>query len=144
MLLVDDAGRVLLFRGFDPARPEHRYWFTPGGGLDADEPAADGAVRELAEETGLRMTVAELGRPVWREFAEFPFGGRWYRQEQEFFLARVPAWEVDTAGFNEIERNSIDGHRWWTLEELDATTERVYPTELAAVLRRALPEVQPC
>lgn len=138
VLLVDGGDRVLLLRAYDPARPDHRYWMTPGGGLDAGESAATGAARELAEETGLRMEPESLGQPVWRETTEFPFNNRWYRQEQEFFLVRVPAWEVDTSGFDEIERNSIDGHRWWTLPELTATSDRIYPEDLPAVLRRAL------
>lgn len=138
MLLVDGADRLLLFRGYDPARPDHRYWLTPGGGLDLGEPAAAGAARELAEETGLRLSPEDLGEPVWREVTEFPFDGRWYRQEQEYFLARVTAWEVDTTGFDEVERNSIDGHRWWTAAELAVTDERVYPVDLPVLLHRLL------
>jgi 8-oxo-dGTP pyrophosphatase MutT (NUDIX family) len=142
VLVLDGAGRVLLFHGFDPARPDHRYWLTPGGGLDPGETAAAGAARELAEETGLRVTPAELGEPVWRDVSEFPFDGRWYRQEQEYFVARVSAWEVDTAGFTEVERGSIDGHRWWTLPELVGTGDRFYPGELPELLRRVL--AAPC
>jgi 8-oxo-dGTP pyrophosphatase MutT (NUDIX family) len=138
VLLVDGDDRVLLFRGFDPARPHHRYWFTPGGGLDADEPYAVGAARELAEETGLRLAPEELGDPVWDEVTEYPFDGRQYRQSQEFFLVRVPSWEVDTRGFDEVERDSIDDHRWWEVAELEATGERIYPTDLAVLLRRLL------
>lgn len=138
VLLVDGANRLLLFCGYDPARPEHRYWLTPGGGLEPGEPAAVGAARELAEETGLRLSPEELGEPVWREVTEFPFDGQWYRQEQEYFLARVSAWEVDTAGFDEMERNSIDGHRWWSAAELGATRERIYPVGLADLFRRLL------
>jgi len=138
ILLVDAQGRVLLFRGWDPARPERRYWFTPGGGLDPDEAPAVGGARELAEETGLRVTPEELGEPVWREVTEFSFDGRWYRQEQQFFLVRIAAWEVDTTGFDPIERDTIDDHRWWTTDELTRTPEKFYPTDLAEVLRRAL------
>jgi 8-oxo-dGTP pyrophosphatase MutT (NUDIX family) len=136
VLLVDGAGRLLMFHGFDPARPAHHYWFTVGGGLEPGEPAAVGAARELAEETGLRMTAAQLGGPVWREVTEFPFDGRWYRQEQDFFLVQVPAWEVVTDGFDAVERDSIDGYRWWTIEELESTTERFYPSDLPDLLRR--------
>jgi 8-oxo-dGTP pyrophosphatase MutT (NUDIX family) len=138
VLLLDGENRLLMFRGWDPARPEHRYWFTPGGGLGPDEEPAAGAARELAEETGLRVSPDELGKPVWREVTEFTFGGRWYRQDQQFFLLRIDAWEVDTAGFEAIERETIDGHRWWTMEELARTTERFYPADLPEVLRRAL------
>lgn len=138
VLLVDAADRVLLFHGSDPARPGHRYWFTPGGGLDPGESPAQGAARELAEETGLRLAPAELGAPVWSETVEFPFDGVWYRQEQEFFLVRVPGWEVDTAGFDEIERASVHGHRWWTVGDLAATAERYYPPDLPARLGRVL------
>ncbi|MEU8298241.1 NUDIX domain-containing protein [Micromonospora sp. NPDC048909] len=139
VLLVDADRRVLLFAGFDPARPEHRYWFTPGGGLDPGESSAAGAARELAEETGLRLAPAELGEPVWRETVEYPFDGVWYRQEQEFFLVRVPFWEVDTAGFDDVEQASVTGHRWWPAAELAASGERYYPVDLPAVLARALP-----
>jgi ADP-ribose pyrophosphatase YjhB (NUDIX family) len=138
VLLVEATGRVLLFAGTDPARPEHRYWFTPGGGLTDGETAAAGAVRELAEETGLRLSPDELGPPVFQETVEFPFDGVSYRQEQEFFLVRVASWEVDTAGFDEIERGSITGYRWWSIDELAGTTDRYYPTELPAVLSRVL------
>jgi 8-oxo-dGTP pyrophosphatase MutT (NUDIX family) len=138
VLLVDDEERVLMFHGFDPARPDHSYWFTPGGGLDPGESSVDGAVRELAEETGLHRTPDSLGAPIWRETTEFPFDGVWYRQEQDFFLVRVPRWEVDTAGFNDIERGSIDAHRWWPLAELEASGERYYPDSLVALLRSVL------
>lgn len=138
VLLLDGADRLLLFHGVDPARPGHTYWFTPGGGLDPGESWAHGAARELAEETGLRLEPAALGEPVWREVTEYPFGGRWYRQEQQFFLVRVPRWEVDTAGFDQLERDTVDGHRWWSVEELDATTERCYPVELPDLFRRLL------
>ncbi|WP_089156999.1 NUDIX hydrolase [Micromonospora sp. NBS 11-29] len=138
VLLVNASDRVLLFEGSDPARPGHRYWFTPGGGLDPGETPAEGAARELAEETGLRLAPVELGAPVWSETVEFPFDGVWYRQEQEFFLVRVPDWAVDTAGFDEIERATVHGHRWWAVDELTTTAERYYPPDLPGRLGRAL------
>jgi 8-oxo-dGTP pyrophosphatase MutT (NUDIX family) len=143
VLLVDEAERVLLFRGSDPGRPGERFWFTPGGGLEPAEPSAEGAARELAEETGLRVSPADLGPPVWHEVTDFPFDGQWYRQEQDFFLvrligARAAGWRLDTTGFEQVERDTIDDDRWWEITELDRTTERFYPTNLPAVLRRAL------
>jgi 8-oxo-dGTP pyrophosphatase MutT (NUDIX family) len=143
VLLVDAARRVLLFRGFDPARPGHRYWFTAGGGLAPGEDFAAGAARELAEETGLRLPPEAFGPPVWRDVTEFPFEDRLYRQEQEFFLVRVPAWQVVTDGFDDAERRSVDGHHWWTLDELEGTAERFYPPELPRLLRRLL-DGAPC
>jgi 8-oxo-dGTP pyrophosphatase MutT (NUDIX family) len=123
-----------MLRGRDPGRPHHRYWFTVGGGLDPGETPAQGAVRELFEETGLRVAAGVLGEPVFHEVTEFPFDGRWYRQEQCFFLVRVDSWQVDFAGHNEIERATVDAHRWWAAEELRATEERFYPAELPELL----------
>lgn len=136
VLVLDETDRILLFHCFDPGRPDHTYWITPGGGIEAGETAAAGAARELAEETGLRVRPAKLGEPVWREVIEFPFNGRWYRQEQEFFMIRAPRWEVDTTGLDEVERGSTDGHRWWTRQELDQTADRYYPSKLPELLSR--------
>ncbi|GAA5181974.1 NUDIX hydrolase [Rugosimonospora acidiphila] len=135
VLLLDAQQRLLLFHAFDPGRPDHTYWFTPGGGLDEGETMLEAAARELYEETGLRVDAARIGAPVWRQVTEFPFGGLRYRQDQEFFVVRVDSWQVDTSGFDEVERNSVDGHRWWTLGELAATDQRYYPENLPELLR---------
>lgn len=140
VILIDPAGRVLLLHGYDPARPDHTYWFTVGGGLDEGETAAEGAVRELAEETGLAVEPAALGQPVFHETTEFPFAGRVYHQEQDFFALRVPDFTVSTDGFDAIERASIDDSRWWLVDDLVASGERFYPARLPEVVRCAVGE----
>ncbi|GIM89528.1 NUDIX hydrolase [Paractinoplanes toevensis] len=137
VLLVDAAGRTLLLHGGDPARPGRRWWFTPGGGLDAGESPAEGAARELFEETGLRVDPAELGEPVWREVAEFSYRERQYRQDQDFFLLRVSSWQVDTAGMDDEEQQTITEHRWWSAPEIEASDEQIFPSSLAGLLRAA-------
>ncbi|HEX6685873.1 MAG TPA: NUDIX domain-containing protein [Candidatus Limnocylindrales bacterium] len=136
VLLIDEQDRVLLFRGADPAEPEVRYWFTPGGGLDPGESFADAAARELAEETGLRVPVGEIGEPVHDEVTLFSFDGISYRQEQRFFVVRARRFEVSTAGFDSYEVDSIDRHHWWSVAELERTEDAYYPTDLVAVLKR--------
>jgi 8-oxo-dGTP pyrophosphatase MutT (NUDIX family) len=141
VLLVDAERRVLLFHGCDPADDTAgSWWFTPGGGLDPGETPAQGAARELAEETGLRVAPDELGAPVHARVARFRFAGGAYRQSEDFFVLRVDAHDVDTSGFNDLEVSAVLGHRWWTGEELRATltagTERVYPAELPDLLDR--------
>jgi 8-oxo-dGTP pyrophosphatase MutT (NUDIX family) len=135
VLLVDGAGRTLLLHGSDPARPGERWWFTPGGGLDGAETPAEGAARELAEETGLRVDPAQLGEPVWHEVTDFSYREQQYRQDQDFFLLRVSEWQVDTAGMDDDEQQTITEHRWWSAAEIDASDEQIFPATLATLLR---------
>lgn len=139
VLLIDATERTLLLHGADPARPSESWWFTPGGGLRDGETPAQGAARELLEETGLRVDPAQLGAPVHHEITEFSYDSRLYRQEQDFFVLRVPAWEVDTAGFDPDEQLTITEHRWWSTPELDASDEQIFPIGLADLLRRSVP-----
>ena len=140
VLLVDAEDRVLLLRGTDPADPSRGdWWFTPGGGLDDGELPAQAARRELAEETGLELPFDALGPVVHERVAYFSFAGTDYRQAEVFYLARVDRHDVVTAGWTPLEVASVLEHRWWPRSELGATAERVYPADLADVLRRALP-----
>ena len=136
VLLVDATGRTLLLHGGDPARPGHRWWFTPGGGLDGAETPAQAAARELLEEVGLRVDAGALGEPVWREVTEFSYDNQQYRQDQDFFLLRTAGWRIDTAGMDAGEQATITGHRWWSTAEIEASDELIYPVGLAGLLRR--------
>ena len=143
VLLVDSAGRVLLLHGGDPARPGHRWWFTPGGGLEEGETPAEAAARELFEETGLLAGAGDLGGSVRHEVSEFSYNGRPYRQDQHFFLLRVPGWQVDTAGMDEQERLTITEHRWWSVAEIEASSEEIFPRDLAVLLRQVTVDAVP-
>jgi 8-oxo-dGTP pyrophosphatase MutT (NUDIX family) len=136
VLLINDEDRVLMFRGFDPAVPGLRYWFTPGGGVNPGESFAEAAVRELAEETGWVVPPSILGEPVYSDVASFSFDGMSYRQEQRFFLVRAERFEISTAGFDDYEAESIDIHHWWSVAELERTVEAYYPADLVAILKR--------
>ncbi|WP_430646685.1 NUDIX hydrolase [Agromyces sp. GXS1127] len=59
-VITDAEGRVLLVRRGAP--PQRGRWSVPGGQLEPGETFADGAAREVLEETGLRV---DVGRELW-------------------------------------------------------------------------------
>lgn len=58
--LVDPRGRVLMQERDEHAPVWPEMWCFPGGGLEGDEEPVMGAVRELAEETGVVLDPEEL------------------------------------------------------------------------------------
>lgn len=135
VVLLDEADRVLLFEGFDPAKPDEVFWFTVGGGVESGEELRDAAVREVLEETGVVLTPEELVGPVWKRHAVFSFDGLSYAAVEWFFLARVAGgFDVDTSRFNDVEQRTIRRHRWWSARELADADAVVYPAQLAEVL----------
>jgi ADP-ribose pyrophosphatase YjhB (NUDIX family) len=133
VIVLDPGDRVLLMH-YDDDPPNGRHWCTPGGGLNPGESFADGASRELAEETGWDDVVL-LGE-VHRDTRTMEFGGRILRQHERLFLARtgqVRRALGDVAAMHASD--GISGWHWWDLTELETTTEVVWPTGLAALIR---------
>ncbi len=140
VLLVDGQERLLLFRGDErlPGGGQRVFWFPPGGGVEADETFAECAARELFEETGMRLSPVDLGPPVAVRSGAFALNGVDIWSDEIFFFVRIHAWDVDTAGFTDLEREIITAHRWWSLEELQETDQLVFPPpdDLAALISR--------
>jgi 8-oxo-dGTP pyrophosphatase MutT (NUDIX family) len=134
VLLLDPSDRILLMKGrlpSDPAAPG--AWFTVGGGVEPGETVLQAAAREIVEETGL--TDASLGPVVWR-------GEQLLRDRDQcpvrflehYVLARSAGGELSRVGWQALEREFVDDMRWWTLDDLAACPEPVFPRGLAARL----------
>lgn len=63
-IVLDDEGRLLVVRRGRP--PGAGLWSVPGGRVEPGESDAEAVVRELAEETGLRVVPGELVGSVRR------------------------------------------------------------------------------
>lgn len=138
VVLLDHADRVLLFEGADPARAHEPFWFTVGGGIDPGEELRAAAVREVHEETGLRLGHDDLVGPVWVRDVLFSFDGRPYASREWFFVARCEnGLTIDTSGFDDVEAATVLRHRWWSADELRHTNEIFYPLQLAELLPAA-------
>lgn len=134
-IVIDDAGRTLLFRAKVPGAGRF-IWITPGGGIDEGETADECVRREVFEETGLREF--EVGPCVWRRDHTFRWGDSMMRQVESYFVVRAAAFDVDTANQEELERSFLAGHRWFALAELRAHTETLVPANFADLLEPLL------
>jgi 8-oxo-dGTP pyrophosphatase MutT (NUDIX family) len=145
VIVVDGEDRVLLLRFvFDPGLAPRPYgWCTPGGGVRDDEPLAMAAAREVREEVGLVVAAEHLGAPVayTAGFAKLGFVAGDFRDD--FFFVRVGSHTVDTSRMEDHERSYHAGERWWSLDELAATDEIVYPYGLVPLLTDLLAGVRP-
>jgi TDG/mug DNA glycosylase family protein len=130
-LVLDVEDRTLLLRFTTPGG--RSFWATPGGALEPGEGEEAALRRELREETGLRDP--EVGPVLWTREHVFV----WHRvlgQRERIRLVRVeshrPAPELDLADEGVVEQ------RWWTLAELEASSEVFVPRRLPALLRELL------
>lgn len=123
----DDSDRLLLFRDADPGLPGTHWWITPGGGIDPGESNLEAAVRELEEETGLRIGPDQLLGPVLVRRVVHGYTDVVIDQEDTFYACWVPIFAVSDAGHTPEERITMTAHRWWSRAELAETTEEVWP-----------------
>jgi 8-oxo-dGTP pyrophosphatase MutT (NUDIX family) len=136
--VADQEGRVLLFSAREA--DGERWWFTPGGGVHRGETVQAAGTRELFEETGFAVAEAELGPVVATS------SGLWLAEEEgklflgahSFFFVRVSHTKLDMDGQEDLERSMITGHRWWSVADLHAATERISPLGLAGLMERLL------
>ncbi|GGL42958.1 NUDIX hydrolase [Planomonospora parontospora] len=124
ILLVDCDDRLLLFRfRASDDLPASHFWATPGGGVDDGEALPQAAARELSEETGHVIAPQRLGPVVAVSSGPARFGELTLHAVDSFFFIRVDHLTVAPSGQEPHEREAIAAHRWWTVHELQTTSE---------------------
>jgi len=142
VILLDDQDRVLLMRGHDLDQPDRSWWFTIGGGIAEGEASRQAAVRELEEETGIRLEVEQLVGPVYTRSAIFDFYAQRCRQDEDLYLARIASdglGELSRDGWTHVELDVLDEVRWWELDELRSVEIEVFPAGLVDLVAALLP-----
>jgi 8-oxo-dGTP pyrophosphatase MutT (NUDIX family) len=139
VLLVDEEDRLLLFYSRDYMGPGVEYFVTPGGGLDAGETLAEGAAREVFEETGLRIDPGALGPVVaetegdWSDSPDLVVHSR-----DSFFFLRVAHFDPVRDRLEAVEREEFTAARWLTPAEVAEADGLIFPARVAALLKGLL------
>jgi 8-oxo-dGTP pyrophosphatase MutT (NUDIX family) len=141
VLLIDPEKRVFLLKThFDPEVGLEPRWITPGGGIDAGETPVQAAVRELFEETGIRVTEADLGEQIWQQAGTWLWGDKInsHSYVDYFFQLEVEGFELDDSDWTDDERRDILEFQWWKLSDLIELKDTVGPHGLVEFLARHL------
>jgi len=134
VLVFDGTGRTLLFLQYGKSRNVPPRWITPGGGVDPGETHDQAAVRELFEETGLRL---ESVGAAFRD-EDFVPDQRWHPYQTghwAWYAVRTTRFEPSRDGWTEEEVADVIDWRWMTAEELEADENEFEPPELADLIR---------
>jgi ADP-ribose pyrophosphatase YjhB (NUDIX family) len=133
VLLLDPDDRLLLMKGKVAFPDPVSAWFTVGGGAEPGETVLQAAVREVREETG--FADVDFGPVIW--LCDGPLtlpSGERVMMREHYLVARCPGGEPSRDGWDEVERKFVEDLRWWSLDEIAASREIIFPTGLAAML----------
>jgi 8-oxo-dGTP pyrophosphatase MutT (NUDIX family) len=132
-MLFDDAGSILLVYFVVPREnSEFVFWALPGGEIEAGETEIEAAVREVWEELGLKLKVAG---PVYRDRNQFLHQGEIQDNVDFLFRAECGREEPRLIGFTSDEMEIMKEIRWWSVAEVEASKERIFPEGLAERMR---------
>lgn len=141
IVLLDQEDNFLLLLTASPnlKTPVVR-WITPGGGVEDHESHEEGGLRELEEETGLR--VDQLGTPIWSIDGQSIFNdGHIQSTHSEYFALRTQSFDISRENWMPNEHVDITGIRWWSIQELLTSGEKYSPEPLVHIVEKAIRSV---
>jgi len=123
-VIVDSDSRVLLIkRGHEPAK---NLWSLPGGSVEEGENLVGAVIREVFEETGLRVVA---GKEVWQVRVELS-AGRFYD---------VHAFSATVMGGELVAGDDAEDAKWWHVDELSQLDLTPHLLEFLVDYTKSLP-----
>ncbi len=139
-LLLDTERRVLLVRFEFPTATR---WALPGGGLEPGESHVDALRRELEEEVGL--VDAAIGPQIWHRLHMVAFlNGEYDGQRERIHLVECSTFDPEPRlTWAQLNAEFVHELRWWTIDEITASTVKFAPTELGSLIGALLRDGPP-
>lgn len=135
IILVNELERVLLVRYEElvPADPRlsgpMSFWVPPGGGVMDGESFEAAVVREVEEETGVRIPVDGLPW-IWIRDHQLMHEGKLKHFHERYFVFKV---RTPDRLRNRTDESILD-MRWWSCDEIERSSETFFPQGLAWLL----------
>lgn len=117
----DPSGRVLLARRVDTGN-----WELPGGRIEPGETVTDAVIREVAEETGLAITVTGLAGVFCDPSHVIVYPDRAEARQQHVTLVHAVATDGEDRAPLATDQTEIDATAWVELDDL--VTVPIHPS----------------
>lgn len=171
LIVLNPERQVLLMRVEDDSITDadtgkaqlRSFWITPGGAIEPGETAAQAAVRELYEETGIvpesywtaglppasttdntvphpRFDDTAYPCTLWYAEQTLTLHGEMTLFQETFMLFEVSSGALTGQFQTEEEKRIVKEMKWWHLAQLKGSSESIFPGDLA---RRVEPFVHP-
>lgn len=129
VIILDEENRMLMVKQH---HEERDIWMVPGGGIEEGESSFEAAVREVEEETGVRVNIEKL---IWHVEEVSERGQRFVN----FFTANISGGELSLGSDPEFDgqHQVLREVKFLTREEINGL-EHIYPEYLKDEFWRVL------
>jgi len=131
-ILVDKGTKkILLIKYYDNNSPStiefsEGFWVMPGGGVENNESFKDALKREIFEETGIKDIA--IKNCIFSRIAYANLNCNEQNMYYErYFLVETNEVTINNENITCVERNNIIEYKWWSIDELRNTKQKVFP-----------------
>ena len=123
---------------------DEELWITPGGAIEPGETVENALIREIWEETGLRIAAADIDAELWQRQHEFTLGDEHVLQKERYYLIKTNHFEPIASALD--AGNESDWFRelkWWEVSRIPDLGSTFAPRSLGLLLRKLIADGAP-